>query len=311
MRLARHRWKKKYHPKREVIVTSRTSKGHKLELSSAPLWWNINQFLTRCIKKYVVQHFPWINIVLIYFSVKKYTLRALPIFSPFFNNPVWAGATLLSLAHPYPLSCRVLGLITHTTVISSQHQYGKNAALHMACKGKQSVLTFYVCSCADPCESAWAAKRAAPLTVSESTYKWNFANMKKVQESWYIQDSGTFWDLQNSTFKTLQAMWNAAVFFPAVAVWICVRAPRWEKWWHFAWPVRDLTSEILKIWKKCQNSEDFRILVCLSDFCNCNFKYLYRSCKLFHFFRFPVRCCADLHMWEHLGGKSDGTLHSL
>jgi hypothetical protein len=43
----------------------------------------------------------------------------------------------------------------------------------------------------------------------------------------------------------------------------------------------------------CQNPEDVRILAHLSDFQNSTFKDLYRPCKVFLFYCFSVRCCAD------------------
>ncbi len=39
-----------------------------------------------------------------------------------------------------------------------------------------------------------------------------------------------------------------------------MRTPRWQKGWHFSWPVRELTSEISQIQKKWQNPGDLKIL---------------------------------------------------
>ncbi len=52
--------------------------------------------------------------------------------------------------------------------------------------------TFSVRNCADICESASMAKMATLHTACKDTYKWNFANLKKMPKSWISQDSDTF-----------------------------------------------------------------------------------------------------------------------
>ncbi len=94
-------------------------------------------------------------------------------------------------------------------------------------------------------------------------------------ESLGSRDSGTFLDLQNSTWSTLT--WQAKrlkTFSVRSCADIC--ASRLQKGPHFELPVRVFTSGISQIWKKCQNTGILRILTLFSKLRNST----YRPCKV-------------------------------
>ncbi len=121
-------------------------------------------------------------------------------------------------------------------------------------KKHQSVSTFFFLRCANPFVSVRPRKVAAFLMTCKSTYKWNFANLKKVLKFWVPQDSSTFLDLRNSTFeyskKYAKCLDN---FHPVLCGFVC------DGLGSKSWGIYHGLSEYLKA-ELCKSEKHVRIL---------------------------------------------------